>query len=235
MVKYTLKHWLDGYPSFYLKVLSWKRRRHWSKNWIVRPDTEVVIEGFPRSGNSFAYSAFKQSNPSVRKIATHLHMSSQVVMAVRYGRPCMVLIRDPIDAVCSMLALSHQIGDRRIHESDNRAAMQRLLISYHCFYQRIQPCLSGFVIAPFEIVTHDYGRVITAMNHRFGSTFRCFKHDDESANDIINNAPIHLGPSEERDRLKSILLQQLHQGRLDKSIEQAKATYCFYKKQVVDL
>ena len=54
----SLKLCLDRFPRLYLSLLRFKRFRHWSRDWIVCSDTHVVIEGFPRSANSFAREAF---------------------------------------------------------------------------------------------------------------------------------------------------------------------------------
>ena len=70
----------------------------------VTPDKLVVIEGFPRSGNSFARRAFIMAQDEtfdVTRIAHHLHVPAQVIRAARWRIPTLVLIRRPKDAVLS--------------------------------------------------------------------------------------------------------------------------------------
>jgi len=65
--------------------------------------TELVIEGFARSGNTFAVAAFSLAQPRPVRLAHHLHAPAQVLLAARMGIPCIVLVRDPVDAVASRL------------------------------------------------------------------------------------------------------------------------------------
>src|SRR5918999_5771267 len=62
-------------------------------------DTEIVIEGFPRSANSFAVAAFARAQGRKPKIAHHVHAPAQVIAAARAGIPAIVLIRNPEEAV----------------------------------------------------------------------------------------------------------------------------------------
>ena len=54
---------------------------------MVRRGTEICIEGFPRSGNTFAVYAFELWNPG-SQVAHHLHAPGQFVRALRLSVPC---------------------------------------------------------------------------------------------------------------------------------------------------
>jgi len=69
----------------------------------VVPSTELVIEGFPLSANTFAVVAFELSQKKKVKTAHHLHNPGQVCEAARLGIPAVVLIRRPLDAIASFL------------------------------------------------------------------------------------------------------------------------------------
>src|SRR6185503_18662977 len=70
---------------------------------LARRDTGIVIEGFLRSGNTFAVAAFRVANGADVHVGRHLHGAPHVLRAVRYGLPTLVLIRRPADAVASYL------------------------------------------------------------------------------------------------------------------------------------
>ncbi|MBU2677838.1 MAG: hypothetical protein KJP16_12225, partial [Gammaproteobacteria bacterium] len=82
------------------------------KELLVTADTDIVIEGFPRSGNTFAVVAFRQaqSNPGGLAIAHHLHVPAQIGLAVRYGIPAMVLVRQPDAAIPSLVVRESQVS-----------------------------------------------------------------------------------------------------------------------------
>src|SRR5436309_8002883 len=92
------------YPRLYLPFARWKYREIADR--IVEADTQLVIEGFQRSGNTFAVVAFEVAQPQPVKLAHHLHAAAQIVAAVRMGVPTLVLIRDPDESV-----LSHMVRE----------------------------------------------------------------------------------------------------------------------------
>ena len=126
---------------------------------LTRENTELVIEGFPRSGNSFSVFAFSNAGAGDLSIAHHVHSPSQIITAARYALPAVLLIRSPEDVVTAGLAkiATHRTGD--------------LLRAYTAYYRSLLPLREHYVIAPFETVTTDFGRVINAVNRRFGTTF----------------------------------------------------------------
>jgi hypothetical protein len=106
-VAFKLEKWLQIYagahPAIYFNLFRLLRTRR-SVERLVTPDTQLVIEGFPRSGNSFARRAFVMAqNESSHKtrIAHHIHVPAQVVRAARWRIPTLVLIRrDPEITYC---------------------------------------------------------------------------------------------------------------------------------------
>ena len=138
-------------------------RMRYGRERILDKGTDIVIEGYPRSANTFAYEAFKRSNPGLR-VAHHVHSVAQVLEAERLGVPCIVLVRDPRDAVPSWMVYEHCTA---------RAALQRWL-SFH------EPLLtrSGFVMANFGEVVADLGSVVERVNAMYGSAFVAHTPDE---------------------------------------------------------
>ena len=104
-----LEKWLQilagGHPAVFFNLYRLLRPRQ-DLSRAVTPDKLVVIEGFPRSGNSFARRAFimaQGENFDVARIAHHLHVPAQVIRAARWRIPTLVLLRRPKDAVLSLV------------------------------------------------------------------------------------------------------------------------------------
>jgi hypothetical protein len=138
---------------------------------LVRQDTEVVIEGAPRSANTFLVAAFELLNPQ-RRTAHHLHNPCQVLRAARFGVPCIVVVRDPMDAAASTLVWS---ADRRPRE---------VVQDWVMFYERALPYADSFVVADFELATTAPGKVLAAANHRFGTAFAT-DHEPERHDPLV--------------------------------------------------
>lgn len=131
---------------------------------VVNRSTAVVIEGFPRSANTFAVNAFLVAQDGPVSIGHHLHTAGHVVEAVRLGVPTIVLLREPEDALASLLVRQPSI-------SAARAAA-----AYVRFYRGVQSARDGFVVGEFATVTSDFGSVIRRLNARFGTDFAEFEH-----------------------------------------------------------
>ncbi len=126
--------------------------------------TGLVIEGFPRSANTYAKAAFLDANPSVR-VASHLHSARSVRQAVRRGIPTVVLVRDPVDAIASLL-----VRDKRVHP---RSALK----AYIRFHDEIYDLRERVTVADFDEVTHEFGAVIERVNARYGTAFAVYRSD----------------------------------------------------------
>jgi hypothetical protein len=122
----------------------------------VRKSTSIAIEGYPRSGNTFAVEAFRSSNPTAA-IAHHLHSPVQMWRAARFGVPLIVLIRDPGEAVASTLV---QAPYKRPEEA---------IRDWLTFYNSVP--LEFCIIADFRDVVSDLSRTIRRVNAAYGTRF----------------------------------------------------------------
>jgi hypothetical protein len=144
------------------------RARSEKRATLARPDTAIVIEGFLRSGNTFSVAAFHIANGPESHVGRHLHGAPHVLRGVRLGLPTVVLIRQPRDAVLSYLV-------RRPTLTPYDA-----LVEYLDFYRTAWPARDGFVVAPFDRVTRDFGAVLEQVNERFGTSFRRYEPTPEN-------------------------------------------------------
>lgn len=224
----TVKARLESYPRLYLAALSVKRIGHWSRAWIVQPDTDITIEGYPRSGNSFARSAFQHAAGDQHKIATHVHSFAQVVRSAQLGIPTMVLLRAPRDACLSLVALSYQISDLKISDALLARAKIDLINnfrSYRTFYENVLRVGDRVVIADFNLVTKDYGQVLQRMNQRYGTNFPLYENSNDNEAEVFQKGGFHLSPNTKRDEIKAALKSCLDLEELQPSIADAQAIY----------
>lgn len=130
--------------------------------------TALVIEGMPRSGNTFARQAFDLAQAAPVVVSSHVHTPSAVVAAVRRGIPTLVLIRQPRDTAVSLVIAAPHVGldaavDEWIHH-----------------YEVLWPLRHSFVVATFDEVTEDFGAVTRRLNQHYGTTFACFEPNEEN-------------------------------------------------------
>ena len=183
--------------------------------------TQIVIEGFPRSGNSFAVVAFEQANRGPITIGHHWHSPSQFSCAANHGIPAVLLIRHPEDAVISFA----------IYLGTNN--LKALLEEYVWFHQQVRPYMDSVLMISFEEVIGDFGRVIRKVNDRFGTNFQTFVHNEENVKKVFDEIETYQKgehqfsrPSHDRkalkEKLKVLLCNERERQLLQKAI-------CIYK------
>ncbi len=159
---YELKTAVAKHPVIALPLA--RRRGHGE---VVSRDTDIVIEAFPRCASSFAVAAFRLAQePRAVRVAHHTHAPAQVIAAVRMGIPALVLIREPEDAVLSLL----------IHSPDRTVGGATR--GYLRFYEPLVPHRAGFVVGTFAEVVGAFGMVIRRVNRRFMTGFGEFEHTE---------------------------------------------------------
>lgn len=126
---------------------------------LVTSRSDVCIDGFPRSANTYALAAFRSWNRGLR-VANHIHSPFQVQRAVALGVPCCVLVRDPLRAVASTVLLDRE----RISDD----ACYRAYIHYH---RRVAPLRERLAVCRFEEVIANPAVVVERLNERFGTSF----------------------------------------------------------------
>lgn len=133
------------------------------RSTLARRDTSIVIDGYPRSANTFSVAAFVVANGSAMHVGRHLHGAPHVLRAARFGLPTIVLIRQPRDAVLSYLI-------RRSTLSPDDA-----LVEYLDFYRTVLGSADTFVVGLFDRVVADFGTVTDQVNAKFGTDFARFE------------------------------------------------------------
>ena len=149
-------------PSAYLRVAAARG----ADFHAVTPDSELVIAGVPGSANSFLRSAILIDNPGLR-ISSHAHVWTEVRDAVRWQRPVLLLVREPLAAAASRIARFGGVSP------------EEALREYAEYHERVLPWVDEIVVVRFEDATKRPGDVVRRVNTRFGTSFVPFPHEDD--------------------------------------------------------
>jgi hypothetical protein len=166
--------------------------------------TDLCIEGYPSSGNSFSFAVLCRANGGLR-IAHHCHSVANFQLAFDYGIPAVCLIRRPEDAIASRLARF-------------QGAMRSAILEYVSFYDFVLAHRDRLTVVTFDEVTRHTGIFLDRVAQATGLPFDT---DDiaqirESATDYMtrwterNAEPENISlPRAERDRAKAKLLDEI--------------------------
>lgn len=127
---------------------------------VVTHETDLVIEGYPRSGNSYVEAAFRVSQRPGINLAHHTHAAANVLRAAKLNKPCYVLIRAPQDAAISLVIQEPNVQDLKL-----------ALLEYERFYKSIAPVLDRICLVPFEIATQDFNTGVKHLNELYKTDF----------------------------------------------------------------
>ncbi|MGD1921270.1 MAG: hypothetical protein ACFCAD_21705 [Pleurocapsa sp.] len=237
---YRLRTFNRRYPWLFLPFARWRWRR-WRKKYninynIAEPatpfplekDTDIVIEAYPRCGNTFAHIAFKFAQDREVNIAHHTHAAAQVIAGVKNKVPTLVIIRPAEDAIVSYLVGGFDPG----------LTVKQALREYISFYSLILPYRDRFILATFQELTGDYGAVIKRVNRTYGTDFDEFDHTEANVQECFaivdrgyENAfgdlskEIVSRPSDSRTALKEKVRQKYRQESPDKLRNKAEQIY----------
>jgi len=166
-----VRRYVGEHPFLFFNIY---RLRPRYRDLLVHQTTQLVIEGFPRSGNTFAVVAIEQAQHERVRIAHHLHMPAQVMLAARWQIPTLVLIRRPKDAVLSLAI------------REPRISILQAMKHYVSFYEKAAGYRGAFVVGTFEEVIQDYGAVLKRVNAQFGTRFSLFDHWKDNVEGVFS-------------------------------------------------
>lgn len=175
------------------------------KELLVNKKTQIVIEGFPRSGNTFSVVALEWAQDKEVNIAHHLHASAQLIWAVKKKIPAVALIRSPVDAVVSLLIREPHI------------TIEAGLFAYYKFYNSLIPYKKNIAIIEFEQIISDYGESIRFYNNKFGLDFNIFQHNDQNVDKVFKLVQNYSAKESSENKLDEKKVARPSEGRKEQA------------------
>lgn len=159
-----IRNFISTTPALYIPLRKLRR-----SDSVVTRDTKLLLEGFPRCGNTWAEMAIRHACPKPIQMAHHSHAAAHVSYARRFGVPTLILFREPDAAVRSLLAM----GARNMTAEDAFG-------EYVAFYRSVLSIpRENIIFASFEDVTQRIGEVLECLNKRFDFDFFVFDAENE--------------------------------------------------------
>lgn len=140
------------YPRLYCLIAKSKRGRN---RHVVNRHTDLVIEGHPRSGNTYALAWANLAWPDL-VVASHVHHPAHVARANQLGVVSLVIARPPAETIRSMLVYS---GSNAVIPAIRR------WIDYYSSAHLTNPLV---YVASFEDVRARMSEVVAALRDATG-------------------------------------------------------------------
>jgi hypothetical protein len=131
--------------------------------------TQLVVEGFPRSGNTFASYAIWHAAGSDFALSSHIHHLAAIRLARRRNIPTVLVVREPVSTLASYLI------------AGPHGRPKGVLKEYIAYYSGVLPMAPKLLVVDFSEITGDMGAVIERINTRFGLQIPPFDHTPENS------------------------------------------------------
>jgi hypothetical protein len=128
----------------------------------ITDGTDLVVEGFPRSGNTFTTFALDDASEQSLQIASHVHQPSQIKLALSRGLPTVLAIREPVAALSSYLVY------------DPNFTPSEVIREYCSYHRELVPYAPELLICDFTEITSNMASVVDRINDRFAMSISPF-------------------------------------------------------------
>jgi len=224
LLREAILDFIRQYPVLFFRVLTLKKKY---KTLLVSKDTDIMIEGYPRSANTFAVAAFSIAQNKPLKIARHTHAVAQLKRAAALKIPALVIIREPEQAILSYVI------------REDNVTLSLAINRYISYYKTVNKLHNSFIIAEFDDIVNNYGDVIAKINKRFNTHFSLFEHtkdnidktfqkvesmEREHASGELSESKVGR-PSKERSHEKARLAKQLDKTQYINQLHECKTLF----------
>lgn len=118
--------------------------------YLVSKRTDVVVEGFPRSGNTWLTEFMRYKTDLT--IASHIHYPFMVRDGIRYKIPVYLVVRHPLESISSLMV------------RDRSYTVESAVYYYLAFHNDILKYVHDIRVISFEKVTQELDVLSREMN-----------------------------------------------------------------------
>ena len=160
---FRLRTVLSNYPMLYQRYCQLRYPRH-----AFTADTELLLEGYCRSGISFLAEAFLWAQEKQVNVSWNNHAPAGVKLAVKLSKPVVISIRQPTE-----VAVSQYIKRPDLSFED-------ILRGFIRYYRCLEPYKGACVVVTIEQIRADIGTIIGQVNQKYATSFTLFEHTSEN-------------------------------------------------------
>ena len=199
----------------------------------IGENTDLVVEGFPRAGNTFVVYALQSASGNRLQVASHVHHPSQVKLAVARQIPTVLVVREPIATLSSYLTYA---------QHGRPSGVLKEYVSYH---QELVPYADRLLVCDFEESTSDMSSVIARINLRYSMEIPPFDQSPANVERIFAKIARQHGilhpkldpdrvaprPTAARQRISDHYRDELLDPRNDSLLEEAQNIYDYFTRK----
>lgn len=169
-LKFSTRMFLGRYPNLFFPIYGLKKT---NKGLFISKETELVVSAYPRTANTFFIVALEQIQKKPISIAHHLHVPALALEAIKRGMPTVILIRNPKDAIISLVI------------RENHITLKQAINAYITFYESLLVHKNKILIADFSTIINDFPSIILNINSRFNLNLNNYSQNNKLNNETV--------------------------------------------------
>ena len=150
-------------------------RRSLFKELYVSKSTDLIVEGYPRSGANYYAALIKSHCKESINVSFRRHTKHQINKGIALKKPIIVLIRNPLDS-----CISYYIS------VDKKIGLKYIIKQYTRYYQFISDRRSELTICSFNTLKTDANALLQLASKLTGFSFEP-QISESKANDFALN------------------------------------------------
>lgn len=175
--------------------------------------TKFLLDGYPRSGNTF-FTGLSKSIFGKEEFIHHFHAIAPIKMALKRNLPCFILVREPQEAITSWYLKTHALKKVKLSTHTNISLLKKLASDYRKYYDFVDRNFEHLHVLVFEEVISEPEKVLHLINEKVFNHKRIISKDSidhfihneyKGATDILGSSK----PNETKEKLKKKLKQEL--------------------------
>ncbi|MCG7899546.1 MAG: hypothetical protein JAY85_13955 [Candidatus Thiodiazotropha weberae] len=206
---------------------------------ITTGNTDIVIEGFPRSANTYVAASIMVLNGDKLNIARHVHGSAQLILGIEKGIPAVLLIRNPVDAIASLKLRSPYLPSRVIIQN------------YIEFHKQLESYIDKLILIDFKDATNNIVSIVEYLDDYYNLSLKIpnklqsYKNEINSMvdkMDMLDRSQKNINdftvgrPNDTRKKASHLIKNNLYK-KYPRELEKCETIYFKYlsKKLIFDL
>lgn len=158
-----MKKLIKSNPFLFSLWYHFYRKHRGVKINYFNSETKFLIDGYPRSGNTFAVSLTKNIF-NEKNFLHHFHAIAPIKISLNKDIPVFILIREPKEAITSNYLKTFALKNESIPSSINKLLLKRLTLEYLNFYRFVLKKKKEIRIIDFYDLINIPEKVISLFN-----------------------------------------------------------------------
>lgn len=176
------------------------------------PKIMFLLDGYPRSGNTFATSLVKKIFGK-EVLIHHLHAIAPIKISLKQNIPSFILIRDPQEAITSYYLKIFALKRKDIPNQIDLTLLKQLARQYCIYYEYVKLNENKICIINFEDLIENPNNFVDIINKRvYNNSFEISALEIDNAVGSYGGAKDKYGsskPNAEKEKVKQILKVEL--------------------------